>query len=358
MPGRTVQIQTPQQGMGRYLYGVVESVEKKRKSVNPTSPHSWRMRVLIAGPARELVIPLSNVNTDKFGALSVQPTTQTQEGEDIYQLFDIAQAVQRERCQIFTGNLIKAFEKYPSGKFVNYTDDQGKVRQGLMMPKGFELEKAMENEPVVLPEPEQVRAFMTTLTDGRGAVKTLDELLTLKKNAKAEGFLLETPKAKGVGGKYYLDQALLAAVGGDFYSVSDRMSVAFPSDRLEATLEVLMKQRQYALAAFEFKDVARDYLGVTLPSLSEVNRAVGKPLDEPLLAKLSEEPHSLSPPKAARPPIQLARAPSEKQNTLEGQAINFLQASRALAKRTPRPRLSFQDSQCALHSISDRTPGR
>jgi hypothetical protein len=87
-----------------------------------------------------------------------------------------------------------------------------------------------------------------------------------------------------------------------------------------------MNQRQYTLAAFEFQDVARDYLGISLPSLSEVNEAVGNPSDEPLLAELSE-PKSLSPPKAARPPIQLARAPSANQDTLEGRVIQFLQAS-------------------------------
>ncbi|WP_141242182.1 strawberry notch C-terminal domain-containing protein [Leptolyngbya sp. BC1307] len=325
VPGRTLQVRTPQERLGESVYGVVESVEQKRKSANPAAPHSWKLRILIAGPARELVIPLSNVNTDRVSSLQVQPTAQTQNGEDIYQLFDEAQAVQREHCQIFTGNLIKAFEKYPAGKFVNYTDDQGKVRQGLMMPKGFELIKALENEPVALPEPAQVRAFITTLTDGQGAVKTLDELLTLKKIPREEGFILETPKAKGVGGKYYLDQALLTAVEGDFYSVGDRMTVPVTSDQLDAALEVLMKQRHYALAAFEFQDVARDYLGISLPSLTAVNEAVGKPPpDEPLLSQVSE-PQVLSPSKITRPPIQLARSPSGKRATLEDQVISFLQ---------------------------------
>ncbi|MEL7332881.1 MAG: strawberry notch C-terminal domain-containing protein, partial [Cyanobacteria bacterium J06560_2] len=324
VPGRSVQVQSPQERLGEYLYGVVESIEKKRKSENPAAPHSWKMRVLIAGPARELVIPLSNVNTDRLSSLRVIPTEQTLEGETIYQLFDTAQAVQREQCQIFTGNLIKAFEKYPIGKFVNYTDDQGKVRQGLMMPKGFELKKALENEPVVLDGPGQVREFITTLTDGQGAVKTLDELLTIRKMPKEEGFILETPKAKGVGGKYYLDEALLAAVEGDFYSVSDRMTVPVTSTQLDAALDVLMKQRHYTLAAFEFQDVARDYLGIKLPSLSTVDEVVGKSPPEIVQSTL-EEPRALSPPKITRPPIQLARSPSEKKNTLEGQVIDFLQ---------------------------------
>ncbi|MEO0767852.1 MAG: strawberry notch C-terminal domain-containing protein, partial [Cyanobacteria bacterium J06649_4] len=337
MPGRTVQVQSPQERLGEYLYGVVESVEKKRKSANPTAPHSWKMRILVAGPARELVVPLSNVNSDRNSSLRIRPTERTSEGEDIYKLFDIAQAVQRERCQIFTGNLIKAFERYPSGKFVNYTDDQGKVRQGLMMPKVFELKKALENEPVVFSEAEQVKAFMTTLTDGQGTVKTLDELLTIKKIPTEDGFLLETPKAKGVGGKYYLDEALLAATESDFYSVSDRMTVPITSAKLGAVLDVLMKQRNYTLAAFEFQDIARDYLGITLPSLSELDEAVGKspPADEIVQTMLagaksealkSKDPRSLSLPKITRPPIQLARAPADK-NTLEGQVIDFLQAA-------------------------------
>ncbi|MEN8445912.1 MAG: helicase, partial [Cyanobacteria bacterium J06555_13] len=325
VPGSAVQVQSPQERLGEYLYGVVESVEKKRKSTNPTAPHSWKMRILVAGPARELVVPLSNINnSDRDSSLRIRPERNTVDGESIYELFDTAQAVQREHCQIFTGNLIKAFEKYPSGKFVNYTDDQGKVRQGLMMPKGFELKKALENEPVILTEPEQVKAFVTTLTDGQGAVKTLDELMTIKKVPKEEAFVLETPKAKGVGGKYYLDEALLAAVEGDFYSVSNRMTVSITSTQLDAALDVLMSQRNYTLAAFEFQDIARDYLNIELPSLSTLEEAIGKSPPEAVQTTL-EEPRALSPPRIARSPIQLARAPAEKKNTLEGQVINFLQ---------------------------------
>ncbi|MEO1390284.1 MAG: strawberry notch C-terminal domain-containing protein [Cyanobacteria bacterium J06634_6] len=324
VPGRTVQVRSPQERLGEYLYGVVESVDKKRKSANPTAPHSWKMRILIAGPARELMVPLSNVNSERNSSLMIRPTEQTAEGEDIYRLFDKAQAVKRESCQMFTGSLIKAFERYPSGKFVNYTDDQGKVRQGLMMPKGFDLKQSLENEPVVFTTPEQIRAFMTTLTDGQGSVKTLDEVLTIKKMAKQEAFMLETPKAKSVGSRYYLDKALLAAVEGDFYSVSDRMTVSVPSTQLDAALDVLMKQRGYTIATFELQDIARDYLGITLPSLSELDEAVRKSPPEVVQTTL-EEPRTLSPPKTMRPPIQLARAPSERKNTLEGQVINFLE---------------------------------
>jgi hypothetical protein len=118
--------------------------------------------------------------------------------------------------------------------------------------------------------------FITELTNRRGIVKTLDELLILKTQFNGEGFVLQTPKAKESGGKYFLDEGLIAAAGSDFYSVSDRMEVVIPPERLEQTLAVLMNQRNYTLAAFESKDIARQFLGVTLPTLEKVEAEVPK----------------------------------------------------------------------------------
>ena len=153
---------------------------------------------------------------------------------------------------------------------MNYTDYQGQVRQGLMMPKGFDIQEELTKEPVAFSTPQQVMTFVTELTNRRGIVKTLDELLILKTQFNGEGFVLQTPKAKESGGKYFLDEGLIAVAGSDFYSVSDRMEVVIPSERLEQTLTVLMNQRNYTLAAFESKDIARQFLGVTLPTLEKV----------------------------------------------------------------------------------------
>jgi uncharacterized protein YcgL (UPF0745 family) len=177
---------------------------------------------------------------------SLEATVQTEDwfGNDVYALFDKQQEAGRVNRQIFTGNLIKAFEKYPNGKLVNYTDYQGQVRQGLMMPKGFDIQEELTKEPVAFSNPQQVMTFITELTNRRGIVKTLDELLILKTQFNGEGFVLQTPKAKESGGKYFLDEGLIAAAGSDFYSVSDRMEVVIPPERLEQTLAVLINQRE------------------------------------------------------------------------------------------------------------------
>ena len=175
--------------------------------------------------------------------------------------------------QIFTGNIIKAFEKYPKGKLVNYTDHQGQVRQGLIMPKEFNIEEELTKEPVAFKHPQQVKEFITDLTQRQGAVKTLNEVLILKAQRHGDGFLLQAPRAKGVGGTYYLDERLIEAAGSDFHSVSDRMEVVIPPDRLEDTLNAIMVQRSEVLAAFDFKDIARKLLGIELPKMEVLEPA-------------------------------------------------------------------------------------
>ncbi|PSB23128.1 helicase [filamentous cyanobacterium CCP2] len=263
--GTPVRVVTPTSA--NIFYGVVIGIDPKARSGNPVAPNGWRIRILVADSAKQLILPLSKVNTGREGSAVVEAQERDWFGNDIYSLFDQRQDAGRVTRQIFTGNLIKAFEKYPKGKLINYTDHQGQVQQGLMMPKGFDIQESLAQEPVAFAEPQQVKAFLTELTDRRGAVKTLDELLLLKAQLNGDGFVLQTPKAKESGGRYYLDEQLLAAVGSDFHSVSDRMEAVVPADRLEQTLNVLMKQRGYTLAAFDHKDIARDYLGIKLPEL-------------------------------------------------------------------------------------------
>lgn len=266
--GSPVRVVTP--ANQSIFYGVVAGIDQKTRPGSPAAPNRWKMRVLVADSARQLTLHLSKFNTHREGSVTIAVQEQDWFGHPVYELFDRSQQIGRTRRQIFTGNLIKAFEKYPNGKLVNYTDDQGQIRQGLIMPKEFDIQEELSNEPVAFSQPHQIRAFLTDLTDRKGAVKTLDELLILKAQLNGEGFILQTPRARETGGRYYLDEKLLEAVGSDFYSVGDRMEVVILRERLEPTLNVMMKQRNHTLAAFDFKGVAREYLGIQLPQLEVI----------------------------------------------------------------------------------------
>lgn len=335
-PGTPVQVVSPLQG--NITYGVISRVWQKDQTGSPAAPNNWRMQILTDNRAGVLTIPLSKFNTHKDTSLSVTRQATNWSGESIYESFDSKQVDLRMEAQIFTGNILKAFEKYPKGKFVNYTDDQGNIQQGLVMPAGFDILEELRSEPVAFKEPEQVRVFMTELTGNQGVAKSLDEVLSVKTQAaarlsgeRATGFVLQVPKATQVGGKYFLDQAILAAIGADFYSVSDRMESIVPADRIEQVLNVIMQDKGIVLAAFDFKDQVREYLGQQLPTLEKMSDRPTPP-DAPsvplYLTELIQDDPSRQPqpmPSQEAQPIPGIAPPQEQKGGSEKNVARFLQ---------------------------------
>ncbi|WP_228037630.1 strawberry notch C-terminal domain-containing protein [Nodosilinea sp. LEGE 06152] len=304
VPGTPLRLVTP--ASKTILYGVVAGADAKKRSGSPAAPNRWKLRILVADSARQITVPLSKFNTGRAGAIDATVQTEDWFGNSVYSLFDMQQEAGRVNRQIFTGNLIKAFEKYSNGKLVNYTDYQGEVCQGLIMPKGFDIESELTKEPVAFKEPQQVFRFLTDLTNRQGTVKTLDELLLLKPQQAGDGFILQAPKSKESGGRYYLDEDLISAAGSDFYSVADRMEVVIPPERLERMLGVVMHQRNYTLAAFEFKEAARQLMGVSLPTLEKVEVEAVKPpiVSQPVAPAIASQPkpNPIEPITPIRPP--------------------------------------------------------
>jgi DNA polymerase I-like protein with 3'-5' exonuclease and polymerase domains len=286
-PGQSVRVVSPE---GNITYGVMAQVWQKSRSGSPAAPSNWRAQILTDNQARMLTIPLTRFNRGKEGMLTTISKQETNwEGQNIYAAFDLKQQDDRTERQIFQGNLLKAYEKYPTGQFLNYTDYQGKVQQGLVMPASFDIQESLREQPVAFQEPRQVKAFLTELTNYQGAVKTLDEALTIKSQAaarfgrnEAAGFVLQVPKT-GIGDRFSLNQDIIAAAGSEFYSVSDRMELLVPNDRLDAVLQILMKEQSLSLAAFDFKGKAREYLGVKLPELQQLEvEPVASPSPNPV----------------------------------------------------------------------------
>ena len=281
-PGTAVRVVSPE---GNIFYGVISRISQKAQNGSPAAPTNWKATVLIDHRSRQLSIPLAKFNRGKDDtATQVAPQNTNWNGEAIYEAFDLRQTQdQRTEVQIFTGNPIKAYEKFPKGKFVNYTNDQGEVMQGLVMPASFDIQETLREQSVAFHESHQVKAFLTEITQYRASVKTLDELLTIKTqtsarlgNVEAAGFVLQTVKA-GVGDRYSLDTDIINAAGMEFYSVSDRMECIVPADRIDAVLTVILKDKKLTLAAFDFKDQAREFLGVQLPEFKQIETRVELP---------------------------------------------------------------------------------
>lgn len=300
--GQTVRVVSPE---GNVTYGVVARIWQKGHNGSPTAPSNWKAQILTDNQARMLTVPLTRFNRGKTESLiTISAQEKNWDGQDIYETFDLRQTADRTERQIFQGNLLKAYEKYPTGKFLNYTDHQGNVRQGLVMPASFDIQESLREQPVPFSEPHQVKAFMTELTNYQGSVKTLDEVLTIKSQASARfgstaaGFVLQTPKS-AIGDRFSLDQSIIATAGNEFYSISERMELIVPTERIDRVLTILMKEQGQTLAAFDFKDKAREFLGVKLPELEVV---ADEPAREEPVQKVQKPPQSEA--RAVVDPIQ------------------------------------------------------
>lgn len=274
--GSSVRVDTGKQ----VLYGVVGNIEHKHRSGSPVTPSTWKVHLMLADGNRQMKIPLSQFNTGKKGT----PIVMRQEKDlwtntDIYEKFDVLQRAGRQQRQIFTGNLIKAVQKYPTGKLTNFTDNRGNVRQGLLMPREFDIDAALKSQPVPFKEPSQITEFFE-LTEGRSALRTMNELLRVSP-AINNGIRLQAPKAKQSGARYYLDEKLLEIIGRDFVSKGEHMEVKVPADKVDDVLNHIMTTRAETLAVFDpkYQQQARDYLNIKLPTLETIES--GEYVDQP-----------------------------------------------------------------------------
>ena len=270
--GTPVQLRTAE---GRVVYGVVGRVwEKNNIKGSPAASTNWKIQFLTDNRAKLITVPFSKINLDKETAIRVSKQEARWDGTSIYDSFDLKQSDRRSEMQLVTGNLLKAYEKFPKGKFVNFTDNRGNVRQGLIMPDDFNIQEELSKEPVVFRTPQQVKEFITEVTANLGAVQDLERNLTIRvkgvgrfNGEQPSEFVVQTAKATSVGGKYFLDEDLMRAGGDEFYSVSDRMEMTIPAEKLDAVLDVLMNDKDIKLAAFDYKDLARKQIGELIPQM-------------------------------------------------------------------------------------------
>lgn len=273
-PGQPVRIVTNK----NVFYGVVgQYLNRSSEGGNPTLPSSWSVQIELADAARQITVPLSKVNTGRMNAITLDPTETTLIGNDIYELFDQKQSLSRENRQIFTGNVIRAFEQFPDGKLVSFTDSKGGVRQGLLMCQGFDIGQVLEERPVRMPSPEACLQFWSSAS-GSTALKTEDDFLKVWSNA-AGMLTLSAERSKSKGGKYYLDEDLMNAAQAEFVSLGKTLQLTVEPGQADAVLQYLYDSGK-ALYAFDERSKAREMLGIELPALETIEDATAALLEE------------------------------------------------------------------------------
>ena len=140
----------------------------------------------------------------------------------------------RTTGRIITGNMLEALADNSSiGHLISYTTDDGKVKQGILVPDSVSTADITGNMPIA-----KAYDWFTKKTSGTELVST-DGALRLIKNFGSM-YTLFVPASRKEGGKYYLNQDLLDLVHGhNFQSKGKNFWATFDAEKLKDVLNVL-----------------------------------------------------------------------------------------------------------------------
>ena len=289
--GTPIVMSTPEPGRTT-LYGVIADIKKGNQSTNPAAASDWKLHVLVADGSQHIKIPLSQIKADSDHHWQVSSMAMDTINTSPYALFDINQTESREQRQVCTGNLIRAFDAFNGGRFVHFTTADGDTRQGLLMPREFDATQTLTQQSIDLKTVDNVRSFIQDWTEGRGIAQTPDNHLRI--HYASDGWVLNTSQTRTEGGKFFLNSALLEAIGGDFVSCNSAMRATVPDEKIEAVLEILMNQ--HPLLTSNHHDIARNFLAIALPEFSVVQEQPKTNILPPILpAIIKTEPEIIPP---------------------------------------------------------------
>jgi hypothetical protein len=207
-PGSTVTVETPSGSVS----GVVISLQERGKPKNPAAFGAWQARLAVLD-GRELRFSFNDL-VDKGGQPRVKFTDEVQrfnqetglfEYRPMLPEFDDSQGLKKQTRYMVTGNIVSGYSKIPKGQILNYTDADGVVRQGVLMPANFDADKAMQEMPVEFKSADHVLQFI----DKSGAVTLSDPQPAFRisrgKNGKV---LMAASGQKANAGKIILSPAL------------------------------------------------------------------------------------------------------------------------------------------------------
>lgn len=261
---------------GMAYYGVVTKIERKGKAKNPAALGQWRVTLAVADPIRQLTIPFSQIDTPATKGkekrqLSLEPVyyrVSLGDGEPsmtVMEMFDARQSGSREKRYMVTGNVFAGFNQFKGkGQIAFYTDADGVVRQGVLMPRNF------KGEEEVLSQPQEVApsSVVSFIEQTNSQLMTADrELIAFQQYGT---WYVTAPKSKSHGARYFTNKPLIEALGQEFVSSGDRMVVKLPdSSRVPAVAQVIGQQFG-ALYAFKDQKTARAIQGLSEPTTETV----------------------------------------------------------------------------------------
>lgn len=142
----------------------------------------------------------------------------------------------REERYMVTGNLLAGFAKV-RGQILNYTDADGAIRQGILMPRDFNSIQFTASQAQAFPDRTAADFLRATGLAAPAFVESTDGIVRIVGTDQPDTFFIDVPLAKADGGKYYTDPFLRRALtDGDFVSRGNKMRGKFTAANLNRVL--------------------------------------------------------------------------------------------------------------------------
>lgn len=247
------------EGTANLVYAMVTNIDTSRVDKNPTAMGKIRVTFALSDASREITVPLSQI-VSASSSYSYTPLRNTSGviPPAMRRMIEDGGTEVREQRQMITGNIVSGFATFGAGQIVVYTDSDGNTKQGILMPRGFEGEKELENMPAEFKTPSQAIEFLTA-DPGKRQVKSKDGKTRIVSTEDYQGKVSFTLEVSKRGGKpYYLNQTVRDVVGdfqsrgGTFFQKRD-----VDSDKVAAVMSAWQDQVGAEFITETSKDEAR-----------------------------------------------------------------------------------------------------
>jgi len=241
--------------IGRVLY-YPDEMETKSKAVcvgynvnrnqkNPFIPSGIKVKIAISDSNKYLEFSLSGEQRDKLAA--IMGYSQGIDSHVEQTLFDDwdydcrKSSVNRKDVYIVTGNILQGFAKY-SGKLISFTEKDGAVRKGILLPNNYDPVKGGNNK-ISVPI-HKALDYIRNLRDGSTVISSDGKLHLSKEYSYQEHqdvYKLMVPSSNAYA-RYFKDEFIISRCttpDDGFNKISSRMVANFLPEDIESLITYL-----------------------------------------------------------------------------------------------------------------------
>lgn len=239
-PGTSVSAVTP---TGSVFYGIVVGIERKGKPKNPAVNNAWQVKIAVADAMRVLTLPLTRFEVgspavaDRTGRVAIEPADYV----EVQEAFERQSGMSRENRVILEGNLLAAYSQFSSGQIVYFRLNSGELKQGILMPRSFDLATALAKQAQIIRSSQEAANFLADESSKKyliaqgGDVKI--QFYPRHKNFPNH-FIMTVPASKAQGGRWFLNDRI-RAITDDFVKTGNKYMTAIRPVDLPSVLNII-----------------------------------------------------------------------------------------------------------------------